>query len=242
MAIPFGSRVTAVATASLLLLGIVSAPALAIPGGKSDPTPEQLAHASTHMLTWADVPESMKVAPGWEFTAKSDPILALELCTKNGIAILSPRAPLMYQVELGETDAQVDPTAFQENIWQYPDSVAAARAWSVLQQRARKCTGRSIEREPGGRPSTQFLTNGITDVLVNGQPGIWTHSRFSRPLPEDAPSEGGYYVVFLNGDVIQSVEYDFPDTKNLSERLRRQVQSIAQSLALRWTNSNSQVP
>jgi hypothetical protein len=193
-----------------------------------------MGNAAGRMLVWEDVPRAMKVAPGWEFTVKADESLALELCSKGATTILAPDAPVLYQVELGETDLQGDPVAFQQNVWQYADSTAASRAWSVLQKRARKCTGRSIERVPGERSNVQYLTNGSTDVDFDGRRGVWVQSRFARPLADGATNEGGYYVMFLNGDVIQSVEYDYPDTVDLSGALRSQVQQIAVALAGRW--------
>jgi hypothetical protein len=51
---------------------------------------------------------------------------------------------------------------------------------------------------------------------------------------EDAATEGGYYVMFLNGSAIQSVEYDYPDTVDLNPALRAQVQKIAELLVDRW--------
>ena len=219
------------------LLG--SPPASAVPGPATQPTPEQMANAAGRMLTWEDVPRSMKVAPGWEFTVKADKGLAHELCTKGGTAILAPAASALYQVELGETDLQSDPVAFQQNVWQYSDSTAAGRAWATLQQRARKCTGRSVERAPGESSNVQYLTNGSTEVDFDGRQGVWVQSRFARPVTENATTEGGYYVMFLNGDVIQSVEYDYPDTVDLSGALRSQVQQIAVTLATRWISPAS---
>lgn len=199
------------------------------------PSPEQIAKAAGHMLVWEDVPKSMKVAPGWEFTSKADSTLALELCSKRGTPVLAPPVPIMFQVELGETDLQADPVAFQQDIWEFPDSAAAQRSWEVLTQRARRCAGRSIERAPGEHGNVQYLTNGTTDLEVDGRAGVWIHSRFARPVAEDAITEGGYLVVFLKDNVIQSVEYDYSDTKDLSNRLRIQVQRIAQMLADRWS-------
>lgn len=223
-------------------LGIVAAVSLAAspiaaaattPTGQ--PTPEQMSHAAGHMLVWEDVTPAMKVAPGWEFTTKADKSLALELCTKSGKAISAPKAPVMFQTELGETDLKTDPVAFQQNIWQYPDTTAAQKAWSTLQKRAKRCTGQIVEATPGEKSNVQHLSNGATEALVNGQPGVWIHSYFDRRVSESATTEGGYYVMFLNGNVMQSVEYDYPDTVDLSPALRTQVQGIAQTLATRWS-------
>lgn len=204
------------------------------------PTPQQMADAAAAMLVWEDVPASMKVAPGWEFTTKADKTLALELCTKAGKEVLAPRAPVMFQTELGETDLVNDPVAFQENVWQYADAGAAARAWAVLKQRAKQCTGKVIERTTGEASNTQILSNGLTDLEFNGNVGVWVHSYFARTVSESASTEGGYYVMYLNGDVIQSVEYDYPDTVNLGPGLRATVQRIAVDLAARWLQVKQQ--
>jgi hypothetical protein len=89
------------------------------------------------------------------------------------------------------------------------------------------------------RVNVQYLTNGSTDVDFDGRTGVWVRSRFTRPLTERATAEGGYYVMFLNGDVIQSVEYDYQDAVDLSGALRSQVQQIAVALAERWRNAAS---
>ncbi len=221
---------------SVVLLALCASPTVAqantTPGNQ--PSGQQMADAVNRMLVWEDVPRTMKVAPGWEFTTKADKSLALELCTKNGQEILAPEAPILFQVELGETDLQEDPNSFQQNIWQYENSADAQRAWAILQQRALKCTGRVLERAPGQRTNVQYLTNGTTELMVNDRPGVWVHSRFARPVGEDAATEGGYYVMFLNGSAIQSVEYDYPDTVDLNPALRAQVQKIAKLLVDRW--------
>lgn len=205
------------------------------PGATNDEaTPWQMANAAANMLRWTDVTPSMEVAPGWEFTTKVDDLLALELCTIAGKDVLAPEAPVMFQTELGETDWESDPIAFQENVWSYPSEKAAKRAWKKLRKSARLCTGSFAESTTGESANTQILSNGRTDTEVNGTPGVWVHSYFTQKLSESASSEGGYYVVFLNGDVIQSVEYDFVDTVNLSPDLRATVQRIAAVLADRW--------
>ena len=197
-------------------------------------TPQQMSQAAASMLTWADVTPAMKVAPGWEFTSKVDKPLTLELCTIAGKAVLTPPAPVMFQTELGETDLASDPIAFQQNIWQYSSEAAAKRAWVVLQKRAKLCTGSVVEATPGEAPNTQILSNGRTALTFDGAHGVWVHSYFTQQVSETAPTEGGYYVMFRNGDVIQSVEYDYPDTVNLSPKLRATVQRIAVDLATRW--------
>ncbi len=213
----------------------ISGSAIAVPKPPDPPSPTEMAQAAERMLTWGDVPASLKVDPGWEFTTKQDPLLALELCTKGKKTITTPPAPSMYQVELGETTATTDPVSIQQNIWQYPSEAQARRAWEVTKLRAKRCTGRSVERGSQGSSNIQYLTNGTTDVLVNGEPGIWIQSRFSRKLASDATSEGGYYVVFLNGSVLQSMEYDYADTINLPQRKRLAVQTLSQRLAERWS-------
>lgn len=226
-----------VAMASILSAIALPNPVHAVQTPPGQPTTADVARASEQMLTWEDVPALLKVDPGWEFTAKADSLLALELCTKDGKAITTPPAPVMYQVELGETTAKSDPISLQQNVWQYSSEAQARRAWETTKARAKRCTGRTTERGTQGTSNIQYLTNGVTDVLVNGEPGIWTQSRFSRTLSEDATSEGGYYVVFLNGTVLQSMEYDYSDTVELPVRKRLAVQEISQRLAERWTGA-----
>jgi|GEM_PF-933333 len=204
---------------------------------EGQPTQQDLARAVASMLVWEDVPATLKVEPGWEFTTKSDKSLVVELCSRNQQSILGPKAAVLYQVELGETDAVADPTALQQGVYVFADAARAQKAWQLLQRRALRCTGRSLERNPGQRTNVQYLTNGTTQVLVDGRPGIWIQSRFTRPVDDNAVNEGGYYVIFLNGNAIQVVEYDYEDTVDLREGLRQQVQQIAKVLAERWSAS-----
>lgn len=204
---------------------------------EGQPTPQDMDRAVSSMLIWEDAPANLKVDPGWEFTTKYDDSLVIELCSRNRQSVQGPKATLLYQVELGETDGIIDPTSLEHDVYVYPDAASAQKAWKVLQRRALRCTGRNLERNPGERTNVQYLTNGTTQVLVDGRPGIWIQSRFARPVDNNATNEGGYYVFFLNGNSIQGVEYDYPDTVDLRQGLRIQVQEIAQVLAERWSTS-----
>jgi hypothetical protein len=234
--------VVLIATLPLSTFAAIPGSAFAAAQRDEPPSTSAMAQAADQMLTWGDVPPSLKVDPGWEFTTKADPLLALELCTKQSKTITTPPAPVMYQVELGETTAITDPLSIQQNIWQYPSEAQARRAWETTQRRAKRCTGRSVERGSQGSSNIQYLTNGATEVRVNGEPGIWIQSRFSRQLANDATSEGGYYVVFLNGSVLQSMEYDYADTIELTQGKRLAVQKLSQRLAERWTVASSAQP
>lgn len=233
-------------TASLAVRGLAGTALLALlvsvaPGAAANDTPdwqptqENLARAVGAMLVWEDAPAALKVQPGWEFTTKADKSLSIDLCARNEQDIVGSKAEVLYRVELGETDAIADPISLQQDVYVYPDAARAQRAWQLLQQRARRCVGRSIERVPGQRGNVQYLTNGRTDITVNGRPGIWIQSRFSRPVDDNAVNEGGYYVLFLNGNAIQRVEYDYEDTVDLRPNLRSQVQQVARVLADRWS-------
>jgi hypothetical protein len=205
-------------------------------------SPQAQADALGKMVTSADVPSSLLVDPGWEFTTKVDRYdLRFELCTKNGVAIEGLPAPIMHQVEFGETDLLSDPISVQQNIWQFTTPSEAKRAWRVMQARAKDCSGTT--KEPGdsaGKFATQVLTNGTTRAVVNGQPGIWTHSLYRSGVTPSG--EGGYYVAFLLDDAIQTVEYDFAEGTVLPESDRWPVKKLAQTLANRWLAGGSTSP
>lgn len=197
-------------------------------------TPQAQADALAKMMTGADFPASLKVDPGWEFTTKVDRWdLAFELCTKNGVAVQGLPSPIMYQVEFGETDRLADPISIQQNVWQFASTAQAKRAWQVMQQRAKRCTGTT--REPDGTAggyATQVHTNGTTPAVVKGRPGLWTHSVYTTGSAD--AGEGGYYVAFLLDDAIQTVEFDFTAGEVLAARERWQINKVAQTLANRW--------
>ena len=195
--------------------------------------PQAQANALSKMVTSADLPESLRLDAGWEFTTKVDRHdLKFELCTKNGVAIEALPAPVMHQVEFGETDLLADPISTQQNIWQFSSTADAQRAWRVMQLRAKGCTGTTREPAGAGVAATQVLTNGTTRAVVNGQHGIWTHSVYTKGSTD--AGEGGYYVAFLLDDAIQTVEYDFAEAKVLPISTRVEVKRMAQKLANRW--------
>jgi hypothetical protein len=69
---------------------------------------------------------------------------------------------------------------------------------------------------------------------VNGQTGIWTHSTYPHAATATDVGEGGYYVAYLVGDAIMTVEYDFLEGVTLSRLDRRQVNTVARILGERW--------
>lgn len=227
--------VTAIGMLATVLASAPAASANETPEGQ--PTPQDMERAASSMLVWEDAPAKLKVDAGWEFTTKYDTSLVIELCSRNQKSVQGPKATLLYQVELGETDDVTDPTSLEHDVYVYPDAKSAQKAWRVMQRRALRCTGRNLERNPEERTNVQYLTNGTTQVLVDGRPGIWIQSRFARPVTDGAANEGGYYVFFLNGNAIQGVEYDYPDTTDLRGGLRMKLQKIAQVLAERWSAS-----
>lgn len=226
-----------------LLVASLAAGLLGLAAGVGEPayahppiTPTMQAHAQEKMLVVADLPAGLKVDPGWEFTTKIDRHdLKFELCTVNGKAIEAPPAPVMYQVEFGETDLLNDPHSLQENVWQFASTSAAEEAWRVLKERARQCTGTTNEAETSqATPIRQVLSNGVARQLVQGVPGVWTHSTYLRPSVGADAGEGGYYVAYLVGSAILTVEYDFQEGVNLSPLRRRVVNTVTRQLAERW--------
>jgi hypothetical protein len=196
--------------------------------------PQVQADALAKMMTSADIPSALKIDAGWEFTTKVDrQDLAFELCTKSGVTVRGVPAPVMHQVEFGETDRLADPISIQQNIWQFNSSAEAQRAWQVMQQRAKRCTGTTKEPSGvGGDYATQVLSNGTTRAVVNGRSGIWLHSVYASGTSD--AGEGGYYVAFLLDDAIQTVEFDVAEGEVLASNDRWPVKKTAQALANRW--------
>jgi hypothetical protein len=198
--------------------------------GSPIPTPDQGATALTKMLTYADVPRALNVAPGWEYTIKADKSsLKQGLCDKNGVEIAGPLTGLLYQVELGETDVVLDPIALEQKVWQYESAALAQKDWTIIEKRAKKCTGRSVSGT-----SVQYLSNGRTDQSVEGRQGIWIFVNAPAVGINPDTEDGYYYALFLVGDTIQSVEYDFIDAKGLSQRKKVMVTQVAVDLAAKW--------
>lgn len=226
------TRIGATTLALLSAATLLASPANATDGV----TPTMQADAQEKMLLVGDLPELIKVDPGWEFTTKIDRHdLKFELCTIRGKAIEAPPAPVMYQVEFGETDLVSDPYSLQENVWQFADAASAQRAWAILQERARLCTGTTQEPGgPGAGPVRQVLSNGVALQRVNGETGIWTHSTYLHAATATDVGEGGYYVAYLVGDAIMTVEYDFLQGVTLSRLHRRLVNNVARTLGERW--------
>ncbi len=198
------------------------------------PTPVEQAAVFDRMLTRADVPRSLRVSPGIEYTMKNHEGQHQSLCDKNGRTIEGRETDLLYQVELGETNTIADPTAIEQKVWPYASTQQALRQWRYIVQQAKLCTGRSQWKGETGGDNIQFLSNGQTDFLIDGRPGIWIWIDSRRQAGSSDNEDGGYYVLYLVGDTIQSLEYDYPDAKGLPFRARQQVDRLAFRLADRW--------
>ena len=198
------------------------------------PTPAETARIQARMLTRDDVPAALRISPGWEFTIKAHADQHQSLCDKNGQDIEGRATDLLYQVELGETNAEVDPTAVEQKVWPYRTSTQALREWQVIQERVKKCVGRSEWTGQDGGRNVQILSHGNTTQRIQGRQGIWIFidARGSGFDPES--EDGGYYVLFPVGNTIQSVEYDFPDARGLSPLKRNMVNELAVRLGERW--------
>ena len=194
------------------------------------PTPIQGATALTKMLTYSDVPRGLNVAPGREYTVKADKGSLMQgLCEKNGVELSGPLTHLLYQVELGETNAVLDPIALEQKVWQYDSASLAHKDWTIIERRAKQCTGRSVSG-----PSVQYLSNGVTEQSVEGRQGIWIYVKAPAVGVDPDTEDGYYYALVLVGDTIQSVEYDFIDAKGLSQRKKTMVNQVAVDLAGKW--------
>lgn len=227
-------RATAVGAALVVGAALASAGAVARGEQERPPTPAETARIQAKMLKRSDVPRALHVDQGWEFTIKAHEGQHQSLCDKNGEDIQGRETNMLYQIELGETNTLVDPTALEQKVWPYPSRRAAMREWTYLTQQVRYCTGRSSWTGETGNDNVQYLSWGWTDETVQGRHGIWifidSRSAGANPDTED----GGYYVLFPVGSTVQSVEYDFPDRRGLPARMRTMVNGVAVTVADRW--------
>ena len=224
--------VAVTAVVSLALGGGVAAAA-----ARPTPTPQEQAKVFARMLVRADVPKALVVDAGIEYTMKDHEAQHQALCDKNGKDIQGRATDLLYQVELGETNAKQDPVAIEQKVWPYPSTQLALREWQYIEQQVKLCTGRSEWKGESGGTNVQYLSNGRTTFVVDGRTGIWvwidSRSRASNSDNED----GGYYVMYLVKDVIMSLEYDYPDVKGLPFTARQLVDQLAFRLAQRWLDT-----
>ena len=202
------------------------------------PTPQEQAEAFERMLTPEDAPAILNISEGVEYTTKAHAGQHQSLCDKNGEDIQGRETNLLFQVELGETNARQDPVAFEQKVWPYRTPAEALREWQYIEAQAKKCFAVSSWRTEKGDPVRHQLHNGRTDRTVNGRTGIWIwidaqNGRFSKES-----EDGGYYVLYLVGDTIQSYEYDYPDRRGLSPRVRNAVDDLAWELADRWLRTS----
>ena len=213
-------------------LVVAAPPATAKP--RPTPTPQEQAKVFARMLVRADVPRSLVVDAGIEYTMKDHEAQHQSLCDKNGRDIQGRATDLLYQVELGETNAIQDPVAIEQKVWPYASTQQALREWLYIVEQVKFCTGRSDWAGETGNRNVQYLSNGRTRETVDGRTGIWIwiDARGSVRNPES--EDGGYYVLYLVKDVIMSLEYDYPDAKGLPTAARQQVDLLAWRLAERW--------
>lgn len=222
------------ATLLALALGAWGAPD-AMQSPEAVPSPRDIDNALGRMLTYADAPALLDVAPGWEFTVKADKSLRQALCAVSDGEIGGPPAALLYQVELGETDATPDPVSTEQKVWQYPSRAQARRDWLVILRRARLCRGEYREPDGAGGSLLRQVSHGRTVLKVQQEAGLWIWSRVEANGPADAGlPDGGYYVFYLVGDSIHSVEYDYRDEAGLSHDKMAAIEALAHRLAWRW--------
>ena len=230
------SRVMTV-TAVIVSAGMAVAMSPAAAKPRPTPTPQEQAKVYERMLTRADVPRSLRVAPGIEYTMKNHAGQHQSLCDKNGRDIQGRETDLLYQVELGETDVDPDPTAIEQKVWPYSSAQAALREWQYLERQVRLCSGRSQWRGETGGTNVQYLSNGRTTERVDGRTGIWVWIDARGAVRNPESEDGGYYVLHLVKDTIQSLEYDYPDQRGLPAAARSQVDRLSWRLAQRWLST-----
>lgn len=220
--------------AALATVALAMSPSLAWAKTDKPPTPEQQAKVFERMLTLRDIPRALLVDPGIEYTMKAHGGQHQALCDKNGRDIQGRETNLLYQVEFGETNVLKDPIAFEQKVWPYPTTQAAISEWQYLERQVQMCTGRSEWKSETGGRNIQYLSNGRTQQQVQGRSGIWiwVDARGGGFNPDT--EDGGYYVLYLVGNTIQSYEYDYPDAKGLPVNTRNLVQQVGALGANRW--------
>ena len=197
------------------------------------PTPKESAQAYERMLAPEDPPKELLVSDGIEYTTKYHPGQHQALCDKNGVSVEGRETNLLFQVELGETNSLKDPVALEQKVWPYRNSTEALREWQYIEQQVKLCTGRSQWKGETGE-NVQYLSNGRTKDMIQGRTGIWIWIDARKGSFNVESEDGGYYVLYLVGDTIQSVEYDYPDAKGLSQGLKDMVNRLAWVLGNRW--------
>ena len=202
------------------------------------PSPKEQARAFERMLTVKDAPRILIISDGVEYTTKAHDGQHQSLCDKNGQDIQGRETNLLFQVELGETNVVADPVAFEQKVWPYRNPTEALREWQYIEAQAQKCFGRSSWRNDKGDPVLHYLSNGRTEQTVNGRTGIWIWIDAQGGRFNKESEDGGYYVLYLVGDTIQSYEYDYPDRRGLSSRARSAVDQLAWDLAERWLRTS----
>jgi len=230
-------RLTAALAATLVGASLVVAAPAATAKPRPTPTPEEQAKIFDRMLVRTDVPRSLVVSPGIEYTMKDHGGQHQALCDKNGKDIQGRETDLLYQVELGETNTLADPVAIEQKVWPYASTQEALREWLYIAQQAKLCTGRSTWTGETGNRNVQYLSNGSTNYRVDGRTGIWIWIDARGAVRNSENEDGGYYVLYLVKDVIMSVEYDYPDAKGLANATRQQVDLLSYRLAQRWLDT-----
>ena len=227
-------RLTTVTVAAAMIIGLLGVGAVAVAAPRPSPTPAEQARVFERLLTEADVRRSLQVDAGIEYTMKGHAGQHQALCNKNGRDVQGRATDLLYQVETGETNLNADPVAIEQKVWPYQSAQAALREWRYLERQVKQCTGRSQSRGETGGVNIHHLSNGRTSQEIDGRTGIWIwiDARGSDFNPES--EDCSYSVLYLAGDTIQSVEYDYVDAGGLSGPTRSSVNQLAARLAERW--------
>ncbi len=138
----------------------------------------------------------------------------------------------------------------QVSVYHFKTASAAAKAYSLIETRAKKCTGTSTTTSPGAvdetgvaepsYTSTTTLRNGRTSIdIADGRRGVYIESDFlgSSPTPEGQDSKffSDNLVVFALADnVIVQTQFNSNERERVSKAEQAAVEQVAVTAVQTW--------
>ena len=173
-----------------------------------DPT---LTKAERTMVQPADVPAALTMATaadgGWSSFQAAVPGMGPQVSC-NARAEL-PAGVATFSTVLfsgGDVLGITGKGNVMQEIEQYASADAAKAAWQALAAEAAKCT-RDVNATLSRKTAVNRSTNGVSDVVIDGVPGVWVTTLETYPDLGKGYSNGSYTLHLLVGDTIQQVTY-----------------------------------
>ena len=159
------------------------------------------------------------------------------LCDAKGSSEVTATASPVTYVANTEKFTKALQTEVSQDISLFGSAADASAAFATVVSKARSCKGSIASTEASPYTIRVRRSNGTAPFAFGGQQAVWTSQLTPGPGGLKELNEAQYTVFLLNGDVIQTVEFEpvGVSATKVSSANRAKVNQLAQTLAQRWT-------